>query len=151
MSYRTVGDILEFSEGLHRHASALYERLRDDTQRERVDMMLKLLADHEQRLATALERYRDGNKAAILSEWHQFEAADVADIVMDARELHMDISVTELVQLALKVDDYLISAYQQLAADASSAEVRALFEDLANLEQAEKIIAVRAALSVDDW
>jgi rubrerythrin len=129
----------------------LYEQLRDDTQRERVDMMLKLLADHEQRLATALERYRDGNKAAILNEWHQFEAADVADIVMDAKELHVDISVTELVQLALKVDDYLISAYQQLAADASSAEVRALFEDLANLEQAEKISAVRAALSVDDW
>jgi chromosomal replication initiation ATPase DnaA len=114
-------------------------------------MMLKLLSDHEQRLATALERYRDENRAAILNEWHQFEPADVADIVMDAKELHMDISVTELVQLALKVDDYLISAYQQLAADASSAATRALFEDLASLEQAEKISAVRAALSVDDW
>jgi len=151
MSYRTIRDILIFSENLHRHAAVLYERLRDTTQKERVDMLFKLLVRHEEKLALALSRYQDDNRSAILEEWHQFEPADVADLVRDANELHDDMSIHDLLSLALKVDDYLIAAYQQLAADASSTEARELFEDLATLEQAEEASAVRAALSVDDW
>jgi len=151
MSYSTVRDILDFSEKLHRHTAALYEGLRDTTQRERVDMMLKLLSSHEQKLAEVTAAYRDETKGRVLDEWHQFEPADVGDLLDGAKESHADIAIEELVNIALKVDEYLIAAYRQFAADASSGKVRELFEDLAGLEQAEKISAVRAALSASDW
>ncbi|MEK9713536.1 MAG: hypothetical protein VW258_13315, partial [Thalassolituus sp.] len=73
MSYSTVRDILNFSETLHRHAAALYEGLRDSTQRERVDMLLKLLTAHEQKLAEVVASYRDDSHSRVLEEWHQFE------------------------------------------------------------------------------
>ncbi|TNC91308.1 hypothetical protein [Thalassolituus sp.] len=151
MSYSTVLDILNYSQKVHEHARALYEQLREETQRERVDMLLRLLSHHEERLAQAVADYRDESRSRILKEWHQFEPADIGDVLKDCRQIHSDISVEDLVAIALKVDDFLIGTYQQLAADAGSAEARELFSNLAELEQAEKISAVRAALSTNDW
>lgn len=151
MSYSTVRDILTYSQNVHQHASALYEQLREETQRERVDMMLKLLALHEQGLASAIAGFREDRRSRILDEWHQFEPADIGDLLSECRAIHPDVSVDELVMIALKVDEFLIRVYQQLAADASSAEARELFENLAALEESEKIRTVRAALSAGDW
>ena len=41
MSYSTVKDIIRYSQQLHRHASNLFEQLRDQTQRERVEAGLR--------------------------------------------------------------------------------------------------------------
>lgn len=151
MSYSTVRDILGYSQKVHQHASALYEQLREETQRERVDMMLKLLSHHEEGLAAAVADFRDSSRSRILEEWHQFEPEDIGDLLSECRAIHPDISVDELVMIALKVDEFLIGVYRQLSAEASSSEARELFENLAVSEEAEKIRTVRAALSAGDW
>lgn len=151
MSYSTVKDILDYSRTLHEHARNLYEQLRDQTQRERVDMMLHLLAEHENTLAKSLADYQQDVSRKVLDEWHQFEPGSIADALAGCEAIHDDISVDELVSIALKIDDYLIDLYKHILAETTSSDARNLFTNLVRLEESEKMRTVRAALSADDW
>lgn len=151
MSYATVKDILDYSTRLHQHASNLYEQLRDQTQRDRVDMMLKLLSAHEQTLASSLQSVQAHASASVLSEWHQFEPGSIADALADCRDMHPDMSIDELVRIALKIDDYLIDLYRQMLSESPSKDSQTLFQGLISLEENEKMSTVRAALSANDW
>lgn len=151
MSYATVKDVLDYSRKLHEHASNLYQQLRDQTQRERVDMMLKLLAEHEDALARTMASTSENTAQKVLDEWHQFEPGSISEALRNCRECHPDMSVEELSAIALKIDDYLITLYRQMASEATSEASRNLFENLVKLEETEKIRTVRAALSVNDW
>lgn len=151
MSYSTVKDVLDYSHKIHKHASNLYQQLRDQTQRERVDMMLQLLADHEEQLARSMQNLHEHTSQRVLAEWHQFEPGSISQALEGCKEYHADISVDELVQVALRIDDYLIALYRQMASEATSLEARQLFDSLIQLEETEKMRTVRAALSANDW
>lgn len=151
MSFKTVRDILELSQNIHHHASIVYEQLREQTQRERVDMLLKLLSRHEEELSLTFKKVAGDTNEKILDEWHQTELISVAAILDGCKECHPDVSIQELVNMALRVDDALIGLYKHMASEASTNEARQLFNNLVLLEENEKIKAVRAALSVDDW
>src|SRR5690606_19078417 len=151
MSYSTVKDVLDYSRKLHEHTRNLYQQLRDHTQREREDMMLTLLAAHENTLADAMASMQEHTSQKVLQEWHQFEPGSISEALQDARELHPDISVDELVKVALRIDDYLISLYRQILSETTSDLARAVFERMIRLEEAEKMRTVRAALSANDW
>lgn len=151
MSFKTVRDVLELSQEIHRSAANLYEQLREQTQRDRVDMLLKFLSRHEEELAQTLLKVQSSVSERILGEWHQTELTSVASILDGCKECHPDISVQELVNMALKVDDSLISLYKHMASDASTDEARQLFNNLVVLEENEKMKTARAALSTNDW
>lgn len=151
MSFKTVRDVLELSQEIHRSAANLYEQLREQTQRERVDMLLKFLSRHEEELAQTLTKIAEDVSERIMGEWHQTELTSVASILDGCKECHPDISVQELVNMALKVDDSLISLYRHMASEASTDEARQLFNNLVVLEENEKMKTARAALSTNDW
>lgn len=151
MSYSTVKDVIDYSKTLHEHARNLYQQLRDQTQRERVDMMLQLLAEHEDTLAQSMQNLQAHASEKVLSEWHQFEPGSISDVLNDCEDCHPDMSVDELTQIALKIDDYLISLYRQMASQSTNSDSRQLFENLVQLEETEKVRTVRAALSANDW
>lgn len=151
MSFKTVRDVLVLSQDIHSSASNLYEQLREQTQRERVDMLLKFLSKHEEELAQILAKVTADVSDKILDEWHQTELTSVAQILDGCKECHPDISVDELVNMALRVDDSLISLYKHMASESSTDEARQLFNNLVLLEENEKMKTARAALSTNDW
>lgn len=151
MSYSTVRDVLQLSERLHRQASNLFLQLREGTQKERVDLVMQLLAAHEEHQADAVARLREDTSAAVLAEWHQLEPQDLSSILDNCESCHDDMSVDEVTHLACTVSDYLTKLYQQLSSEAASDRVRQLFDGLADYEKHQKILAVRAALSSQDW
>lgn len=151
MSFKTVRDVLQLSQDIHKNAAILYEQLRDQTQRERIDMLLKFLSGHEEELAQTLAKVQQDVSERILDEWHQTELTSIAGVLDGCKECHPDISVQELVNLALKVDDSLISLYRHMSSEASTDEARQLFNNLVVLEENEKMKTARAALSMNDW
>ena len=151
MSFKTVRDVLQLSQDVHENAAILYEQLRDQTQRERIDMLLKFLSKHEEELAQTLAKVQQDVSERILDEWHQTELTSIANVLDGCKQCHPDISVQELVSLALKVDDSLISLYRHMSSEASTDEARQLFNNLVVLEENEKMKTARAALSVNDW
>jgi len=151
MSFKTVRDVLQLSRDIHENASNLFEQLRDQTQRERVDMMLKLLSRHESQLAESLEKVEEKASQRVLDEWHQAEVSSVAQVLEGCKACHPDVTIEELVEMALKVDDALITLYSHMANEASTSESRSLFSNLISMEEAEKVKKARAALSSYDW
>ena len=151
MSYSTVKDILTYSRQLHQHARNLFEQLRDQTQKERVDMMCHLLAEHENTLAESVTRIEENLQQKVLDEWHQFEPGSISEALAECVKIHPDISVDELVAMALRIDDYLIDLYSQMLSESTSDGSRLLFSSIVELEKSEKMRTVRAALSADDW
>jgi hypothetical protein len=151
MSFKTVRDVLQLSQDIHSNAAILYEQLREQTQRERIDMMLKFLSRHEETLALTLAKVQSEMSERILDEWHQTELMSIATVLDGCKQCHPDISLEELVDLALKVDDALISLYRHMASEASTDAARQLFNNLVVLEENEKIKTARAALSANDW
>jgi rubrerythrin len=151
MSFKTVRDVLQLSQDIHKNAAILYEQLREQTQRERIDMLLKFLSRHEEELAQTLEKVQSDVSERILDEWHQTELTSIASVLDGCKQCHPDISLQELVELALKVDDSLISLYRHMASEASTDEGRQLFNNLVVLEENEKMKTARAALSTNDW
>jgi rubrerythrin len=151
MSYATVKEVLDYSQKLHHQAANMFEQLRDRTQRERVDMVMKVLAAHEEHQSVTTAAIRDDTSSDVLSEWHQLQVQQLGDILDDCRGCHDDLNADELADLALKINDYLIALYEQLSADASSSQSRELFSELAKREQLQKVRTVRTTLSVNDW
>jgi rubrerythrin len=151
MSFKTVREVLQLSQDIHTNAAILYEQLREQTQRERIDMLLKLLSNHEEELAQTLAKVERDVSERILDEWHQTELTSVAGALEEGEQCHPDISMQELVEMALKVDDSLISLYRHMASDASTDEARQLFSNLVVLEENEKMKTARAVLSANDW
>jgi rubrerythrin len=151
MSFKTVRDVLQLSQDIHKNASILYEQLREQTQRERIDMLLKFLSRHEEELAQTLAKVQSDVSERILDEWHQTELTSIEAVLDGCKQCHPDISLEELVELALKVDDALISLYRHMASDATTDAARQLFNNLVVLEENEKMKTARAALSTNDW
>ena len=151
MSYSTVGDILQYSKELHVHARTLYEQIKDNSQRERVDMMLDLLSEHEKTLGAQVADLQGSASDAVLSEWHQFEPKKIEEVLADCKSLNNDMSVDDLVDVALKLDDFMIDFYRQIASEATSRATREIFTNLIELEENEKMQIVRASLSAYDW
>lgn len=151
MSFKTVRDVLQLSQEIHSSASNLYEQLREQTQRERVDMLLKFLSRHEEELANTLAKVQGEVSERILGEWHQTELTSIESTLDGCKECHPDISIQELVNMALKVDDSLINLYKHMASEASTDDARQLFNNLVVLEENEKMKTARAALSTYDW
>lgn len=151
MSYSTVGDILQYSKDLHIHTRKLYEQLRDNSQRERVEMMLDLLAEHEKTLGAQVADLQGSASKAVLEEWHQFEPKKIDEVLANCSSLNADMSVDDLVNLALKLDDFMIEFYRQIASEATSRATREIFTNLIELEENEKMQIVRASLSAYDW
>jgi rubrerythrin len=151
MSFKTVRDVLQLSQDIHKNAAVLYQQLRDQTQRERIDMLLKFLSQHEKELARTLAKVERDVSDHILNEWHQTELTSIAKILDGCKQCHPDISLEELVGLALKVDDALISLYRHMASEASTDAARQLFNNLILLEENEKMKTARAAFSLNDW
>lgn len=151
MSFKTVRDVLALSQDIHSSVSNMYEQLREQTQRDRVNMLLIFLSKHEEELAQILAKMTADVSEKILDEWHQTELTSVSQILDGCEECHPDINVDELVDMALRVDDALIGLYKHMASESSTDEARQLFNNLILLEENEKMKTARAALSTNDW
>jgi hypothetical protein len=151
MTYSTVRDVLQLSEQLHRQAASLFQQLRDGTQKERVDLVMQLLSAHEEHQAEALARYQKDAAAGVLAEWHQLEFGNLSDALANCENCHDDMTVDEVVALACRLSDHLSGMYRQIAYEAASNATRELFTGLVDFEEHQKVAAIRAALSANDW
>jgi rubrerythrin len=144
-TFKQVRDVFAFSHRAHQQISEYYARLADQAERRRVEMLLDYLSRHEANQQACLQRYAADVSNALLNAWLQyvpetFPFADLPDTIAAP-----DMSVADVVEMALRLDDALIEFYGELAENADALEVRELFENLRQIEVSAEVSLKREA------
>lgn len=150
MANYTVQGLLDRSRGFHHKLSGYYRKLDEGAAQERVQMILKYLQRHEQNLETCLSAYEHGASEAVLNTWFKFSSGlDIPDLA-DLDVVDPDLSVDDVVALAIRYDESLIHLYRQAEATAVSDEVKDLFRKLVMLAEAEEHQLARDTVEMQD-
>jgi rubrerythrin len=150
MHYKTVKDVVDYSRKLHQQISKLYQEISQDQTQERVKMLLDYLQRHESHLEKSLCQFEQDKSQKVLDSWFQYAPDQSITEVLEGIEISNNMSIDEVIVMALKLDDYFIELYEGMVENASSSAVKSVFQNLLDMEQQEKIRTSRAALTMHD-
>ncbi len=138
MRFQRTRDLLLQAQTFHTMASEYYLDLERELDQKRMRILLDYLVKHEAHLASSMERFREDVSNAILDAWFD-DAPDIElDKALASLAQHSPQNIDDVIRVGMHLGDYLIWAYESLAEQAETGEVREAFESLANLAKAEK-------------
>jgi hypothetical protein len=149
-TFETTRDIIDLARRFHNEVSAFYERLGNQASKGRVRLLLQYMSRHEKHLEECLAEYELDASQRILETWFQYTPATTPVEHLQTIQLEPEMSIDDVVDLALRLDEYLVDLYREVANQADSREVAEVFGNLLNLEQQEEIAVTRNALSIQD-
>lgn len=150
MHYQTVKDVVDHSRQLHQDISGLYAKLSEDQTQVRVGMLLEYLKRHEDNLEQSLDQFESDKSQKVLESWLQYTPdQDVSDVLLGLT-ISDHMSTDQVVDMALKLDDFFIELYQEIIDHSASSSVKVVFQNLLDMEQQEKISMAKTALQLND-
>ena len=149
-TFERTRDVLDHARSFHQQVSELYQRLEDRAEKERVQMLLDYLRRHEKHLEQSLSDYEKEASKRILDTWFQYTLEEDPSDLLSEVEVREDMAVDDVVRLALRLDDYLIDLYRNMADNADIPEVKEVFTNLLELEQQDEHQLARNALRLDE-
>ncbi|MBN1359409.1 MAG: hypothetical protein JW993_02405 [Sedimentisphaerales bacterium] len=139
-TYGKVRDVLKAAVEFHQRLEDFYGRLAEyeDRDQERLPMLLEYMSRHEQGFEQMLAGYDEPEAKKLLETWMQYEPDERTLEVPQAETLRPDMSVEDVVEIALQLDDELVRFYAQAARMARNPAVRDLFDKLTQHAEDEK-------------
>ena len=148
MAYKEVRDIINQARLFHSHVSKLYCDLEFEPEKVRVKMLLEFMCRHERHLEKCLEKYEDDVSKSILETWIQYVPYNASSKCIDDVQIKPDMSVGNIITLALQLDDCLLNLYKDIKENTISDAVREFFTNLLEMEKQEEIELIRNALEL---
>jgi hypothetical protein len=147
--YENVQQVLDVLRNIHEQMAELYCRLRHGASDARAAMLLELLENREKRSVESLGEYEEYAPKSILSTWIQVPYSKDPEEFLNRleSEVPLDLSVSEIYQLGLKVDDFIGDLLEHLQENSDIDEVKRVFENLREGERQESIILSKAVNS----
>ena len=150
MRFEQTRDVLNHTRDFHGKLARFYHSLADETQQERIKLLLEYFSRHEQHLGDSLDRFEDETSTSVLNTWIDF-SQDKALLRFPADiNIEPDMSVDQVIKIAMDLDERLIRLYRQLVENTRVPELREIFEKLLALEESEKLRVARQALRIND-
>lgn len=151
MRFKTIEEVLAWTGVFHDHLAGEYQRLSERGERQRLDLLLKYLADHERLLQQSIERFRADAPERLRNTWFDM-APDVPlpGTLVEFNRLCQASDVQELVEIAVRFHDGVLAVYTSLRNQAPNESIRELFDSLVQLEYHEKLKMVRGAQQLED-
>ena len=86
----------------------------------------------------------------MLDNWLQYSPdQDISDVLASVT-ISDHMTTDQVVNMALKLDDYFIDLYQEMINNSASSSVKVVFQNLLDMEQQEKIRMAKTALQLND-
>jgi len=150
MQFKTVKDVVDHSRLLHKQISEHYHKLSEETSQARVSMLLEYLKRHEDHLEQTLCKFEQDKSQKVLESWFQYAPDQDIKDVLSGLNINEDMSTDDVVEMALKLDDYFIDLYQDMVNSSTSTPVKEVFQNLLDMEEHEKIQLAKTALQIND-
>lgn len=151
-TYQQVRDVIDHTRSFHSQLSSFYRSLEEQAENQRVKLLLNYLSGHESDMEDALKNYEEEVSKTILDDYLQYlpEKDDDQPPIEQASVKH-DMSVSDVMSMALRYDDYLIRLYQDLSQRADQPKVKELFRSLLQMEEEARQQMARGAGEAEDF
>lgn len=150
MSFERTRDVIDYMRDMHASLGSYYIQLSDTAEKQKVKMLLDYLSRHQSHLALSLQKYEADASHKILETWFQYTPQLDILKMLDKQSLEAEMSVDEVIKLAIDLDDAMINIYKEMAENTHSSDVKDVFNNLIQMEQQEKLRSVRDALMLQD-
>jgi hypothetical protein len=149
MRYKTVQQILDQASTLHQRVATLANGAAVEQDRHRLALVLDYLADHQDRLRSAIDAFVDEAGDRVLATWFdrapELELPDLNEASLARLE-----DIDELIDRVAGFHERVIALYANLRDQARIEAVQAVFADLAELERHEKMELIQGARQLQD-
>jgi rubrerythrin len=149
MRFEQTRDVLEHVRKFHLEISDLYHRLSEQSEKQRLRMLLEYMSEREKQLARALSQFEEESSRNVLDTWFQY-THDEERLQCPDFKLTPETSVDDVMRLGMKLAECFIELYREIAGTADSNEVRDVFRNLLERENREKLKLARNAQLLDD-
>ena len=149
-TYECTRDVLDHARSFHQELHKIYQSLADEAKQARVRMLLDYLSRHEANLEANLADFEAEASNKILDTWFKFVPSETRLREIQQLQLEPEMSIPDIVNVALSLDDCLVSLYRDVAEVSVSLEVKEVFNNLLEQEEQEKHRLARNALMVED-
>lgn len=137
MRFEQTRDVLNHARDFHRKVSDFYHELEEQSDQKRVRLLLDYMAGREKELADALDDFVNQASTDVLNTWFQFtHDDDTLQLNCPDVEVKREMSVDDVMSMAMRFHDCLMRLYGELAGSARSNRVREVFLSL--MQEAEK-------------
>jgi rubrerythrin len=151
MRFETTRDVLDCVKQFHSKASDLYNQLANHEEQERLKLLLDYLSRHETHLAKSLADYEQETSEKILNTWFQYVPDQALLEPINNIDIEPNLSVDEIVDLAMGLDNCLIELYKEMINHSSAiSEVKEVFQNLLDMEKQEQHQLARSRLGTLD-
>lgn len=151
MRFETTRDVLDYVKQFHRKARNLYSELANQEEQERLKLLLDYLSRHENHLAKSLADYEQDTSEKILNTWFQYVPDQVLLEPINNVHIEPNLSLDEIVDLAMRLDNCLIELYKEMINHSSAiSEVKEVFQNLLEMEKQEQYHLARTRLGTLD-
>ena len=113
-------------------------------------MLLEYLKRHEDHLEQTLGKFEQDKSQKVLESWFQYAPDQDLKDVLTELNINENMSTDDVVEMALKLDDYFIDLYQDMVNSSTSTPVKEVFQNLLDMEEHEKIQLAKTALQIND-
>lgn len=148
--YKRAIDFIDFVKNLHHEIKEYCEKIYDNSDSEKVKMVLGYVAEHERKMEETLREYENGLSKSIEETWYQFIELPEKPSCLKNMEFNPTMSIDDVINFVSKVDMCLVKLYQKLAEISVSEEAQKIFDNLANMESNELRKVVQNIQRVDD-
>ena len=133
-----VSDLLIRCQHFHHRLAEYYEGLENEVRRPEVRAMLDFMARHEHHLEHCIELYSKTAAPGVTQAWFKVAPDDQAGKLLHEATVDPDMGVEDVIEMAMRFDDYLIRVYRQLAESTQNSQLREALENLLELEESEE-------------
>lgn len=147
---KNIRQLLDQARAFHRDLGAFYDRLGQTAEKNRVKLLLEYMSRHEEYLEQCLVEYGNGSNAQVLDTWMKFTPEMAKPACLDDTRVTPLMTISDVVALALQLDECLVRFYQQIGENAHTEGVREMFNRLMRLEKSEELLTVRNALEMEE-
>lgn len=142
LRYEQGKDVIHYVRQLHGQLAECYATHRDEAPQERMKMLLDYLSRHERQLEATLASYEKDAAVRIRNTWFQYVPSDTVERTLQNFEIRADGDIDEVISRVLEFDNAILNLYREVISETDQPEVKAVFQNLLDMESGDSQMAV---------
>lgn len=149
-AYKKTSEIIDFARLFHIKMKKFYEELNKHSNEQRIKLFLDFLIERETLREKTLADFLQEASGNILNSWFKYIPENIPEDCFKEKVNNPDITLNEIVDYALQLNNCLVEMYKGLMEEADADELKELFHHLwKKIEKEEKNLVRDSELLYD--